>query len=79
MFISIIAGCGSGIIGMTGLLGFLPYFITYAIISGLVWIKMQGKPLVFFQSENALWDGIFTGLLSYVLFWTLSYDIVHIY
>eukprot|EP01112_Ceratiomyxa_fruticulosa_P013693 TRINITY_DN3868_c0_g1_i1.p1 TRINITY_DN3868_c0_g1~~TRINITY_DN3868_c0_g1_i1.p1 ORF type:complete len:105 (+),score=8.25 TRINITY_DN3868_c0_g1_i1:147-461(+) len=80
ILISIIAGCATGIIGLTGYVGFLPYFITYAIICGLMWFKMNGKPLVYLQSETSLWwDGLFTGLLSYVLFWTLSYDIIHIY
>eukprot|EP01113_Clastostelium_recurvatum_P006380 TRINITY_DN12881_c0_g1_i1.p1 TRINITY_DN12881_c0_g1~~TRINITY_DN12881_c0_g1_i1.p1 ORF type:complete len:108 (-),score=4.87 TRINITY_DN12881_c0_g1_i1:138-440(-) len=80
ILMSIIAGCGAGIIGMTGLIGFIPYFLTYFIISVLMWMKMHSKPLVYFQTESALWwDGVFTGLLSYVLFWTLSYDVVHIY
>jgi len=78
--VSSLAGCAIGILGITGIYGLLCYFLSYALLTVLLLMKMQFNTEIYFQSTSQLiWDGLFQGLLSYVLFWTLLYDIVHVY
>ncbi|CAN6548442.1 unnamed protein product [Malus baccata var. baccata] len=53
-FMSIIGGVIAGILGFTGLTGFICW-------------------------NQIILDGFLGGLLSFVLFWTFAYDIVHIF
>jgi len=78
--VSSLAGCAIGILGITGIYGLLCYFFSYGLLTLFLLLKMQFKTEIYFQSTSHLvWDGLFQGLLSYVLFWTLLYDIVHVY
>ncbi|XP_038723106.1 ER membrane protein complex subunit 6-like [Tripterygium wilfordii] len=79
-FMSIIGGVISGILGFTGLYGFIFYFVIMAITSvGLV-AKAKFSIHSYFDGWNRIMlDGITGGLMSFVLFWTFAYDIVHIF
>ena len=45
-----------------------------------LYLKVSCEPKPFFKKPKDLWtDGIVEALMSYILFWTLFYDIVHIY
>eukprot|EP01119_Soliformovum_irregulare_P019177 TRINITY_DN601_c0_g1_i1.p1 TRINITY_DN601_c0_g1~~TRINITY_DN601_c0_g1_i1.p1 ORF type:complete len:121 (-),score=20.22 TRINITY_DN601_c0_g1_i1:74-406(-) len=78
--ISILGGGVAGVLGLTGVYGFLAYFLTYGLIVVLFSLKMNHNTTKYFPSASGLfWDGLWQGLLSYILFWTLMYDIVHIY
>uniref|UniRef100_A0A2P2M5B2 ER membrane protein complex subunit 6 n=1 Tax=Rhizophora mucronata TaxID=61149 RepID=A0A2P2M5B2_RHIMU len=79
-FLSIIGGVIAGILGLTGLTGFIFYFLIMAITS----IGLIAKARFSIQSYFDLWnqvalDGFLGGLMSFVLFWTFAYDIVHIF
>eukprot|EP01114_Cavostelium_apophysatum_P007136 TRINITY_DN1889_c0_g1_i1.p1 TRINITY_DN1889_c0_g1~~TRINITY_DN1889_c0_g1_i1.p1 ORF type:complete len:113 (+),score=7.21 TRINITY_DN1889_c0_g1_i1:109-447(+) len=78
---STVAGCLIGVLGITGVYGFLMYFVNFFIISGLIYVlKVNQNTDPYFISKSTLfWDGIFHGMLTYIMFWTLFYDIVHIY
>lgn len=79
-FLSIIGGVVAGILGFTGLKGFVFYFLLMAVTSiGLV-AKAKFSIHTYFDSWNrVLLDGFLGGLMSFVLFWTFAYDIVHIF
>ncbi|KAG8644238.1 hypothetical protein MANES_11G109500v8 [Manihot esculenta] len=70
-FLSIIGGVIAGILGFTGLTGFIFYFLIMAITSlGLVG-KAKFSVHSYFDSWNRIiLDGFFGGLMSFVLFWT---------
>lgn len=79
-FLSIIGGVVAGILGLTGLKGFILYFIIMAVGSLGVIIKAKFDIHEYFDSWNrVILDGITGGLMSFVLFWTFAYDIVHIF
>ena len=79
VFVAIISGCAAGILGQTGLLGFLTFFITTFLLSLTLYMKVKGDPKPYFKDAQAIWtEGVVQSLMSYVLFWTLFYDIVHI-
>ena len=79
-FLSIIGGVVAGILGFTGLKGFVFYLLLMALTSlGLV-AKAKFSTHTYFDSWNrVLLDGFQGGLMSFVLFWTFAYDIVHIF
>ncbi|XP_052194393.1 uncharacterized protein LOC127802565 [Diospyros lotus] len=79
-FMSIIGGVIAGILGFTGLTGFIFYFLIMAITSVGLIAKAGCSIHSYFDSwTQILVDGIFGGLMSFVLFWTFAYDIVHIF
>ncbi|KAK2990195.1 hypothetical protein RJ640_014647, partial [Escallonia rubra] len=79
-FMSIIGGVIAGILGFTGLMGFIFYFLVMAITSIGLTAKAGFSIHSYFDSWNRIiLDGFLGGLLSFVLFWTFAYDIVHIF
>ena len=44
VFVAIISGCAAGILGQTGLLGFLTFFITTFLLSLTLYMKVKGDP-----------------------------------
>ncbi|XP_045800841.1 ER membrane protein complex subunit 6-like [Trifolium pratense] len=79
-FLSIIGGVVAGILGFTGLKGFVFYSLLMAFTSlGLI-AKAKFSIHTYFDSWNrVLIDGFLGGLMSFVLFWTFAYDIAHIF
>ncbi|KAJ4842938.1 hypothetical protein Tsubulata_042335 [Turnera subulata] len=79
-FLSIIGGVMAGILGFTGLTGFIFYFLIMAITSVGLIAKAKFSVDSYFDSWNRVaFDGFLGGLMSFVLFWTFAYDIVHIF
>ncbi|PRQ39506.1 putative rab5-interacting protein family [Rosa chinensis] len=79
-FMSIIGGVIAGILGFTGLSGFVLYFLIMAVTSVGLIAKAGFQVHSYFDSWNQIiLDGVLGGLLSFVLFWTFAYDIVHIF
>ncbi|KAL3812252.1 hypothetical protein ACJIZ3_013520 [Penstemon smallii] len=79
-FMSIIGGVIAGILGFTSLTGFIFYFIVMAITTVGLAAKAGFSIHSYFDSWNrVILDGILGGLLSFVLFWTFAYDLVHIF
>ncbi|XP_073283088.1 uncharacterized protein [Primulina huaijiensis] len=79
-FMSIIGGVVAGILGFTGLTGFIFYFIVMAITSAGLVAKAEFSVHSYFDSWNKITlDGFLAGLMSFVLFWTFAYDFVHIF
>ncbi|XP_077222771.1 uncharacterized protein LOC143856442 [Tasmannia lanceolata] len=79
-FLSIIGGVVAGIWGLTGLTGFVFYFLVMAITSLGLALKTKFSVHAYFDSWNRIvLDGFLSGLMSFVLSWTFAYDIVHIF
>ncbi|XP_043690600.1 ER membrane protein complex subunit 6-like [Telopea speciosissima] len=79
-FLSIIGGVIAGILGFTGLTGAVFYFLIMAITSLGLAAKAKFSIHAYFDSWNRIvFDGFLSGLMSFVLFWTFAYDIVHIF
>ncbi|MED6194378.1 hypothetical protein PIB30_027887 [Stylosanthes scabra] len=79
-FLSIIGGVVAGILGFTGLKGFVFYLLLMAVTSVVLVAKAKFSIQTYFDSWNrVLLDGFLGGLMSFVLFWTFAYDIVHIF
>lgn len=79
-FLSIIGGVIAGILGFTGLNGFIFYFLVMAITSVGLAAKARFSIHSYFDCWNRIiLDGFLSGLMSFVLFWTFAYDIVHIF
>ncbi|KAL0919189.1 hypothetical protein M5K25_011268 [Dendrobium thyrsiflorum] len=79
-FLSIMGGVVAGIWGFTGLMGFVFYLLIMAIASLGLLAKAKFSVGNYFDSWNRIiLDGFFGGLMSFVLFWTFAYDIVHIF
>ncbi|XP_051127920.1 uncharacterized protein LOC127249243 [Andrographis paniculata] len=79
-FMSIIGGVIAGILGFTGLMGFVFYFFVMAITTAGLAAKTGFAVHSYFDSWNRIaLDGILGGLMSFVLFWTFAYDMVHIF
>ncbi|XP_015867822.2 uncharacterized protein LOC107405306 [Ziziphus jujuba] len=79
-FMSIIGGVIAGILGFTSLTGFIFYFLVMAITSVGLTAKAGFSIHSYFSSWNQIvLDGFLGGLMSFVLFWTFAYDIVHIF
>ncbi|KQK04995.1 ER membrane protein complex subunit 6 [Brachypodium distachyon] len=79
-FLSIIGGVVAGIWGFTGLTGFIFYFLIMMVASLGLLAKSKFSVHTYFDSwSRILVEGVFGGLMSFVLFWTFAYDIVHIF
>lgn len=83
-FCRVCAACAAGVLaGTLGLAigaGALLYMVAYAVLSLMLLVKMRGDPGAYFPSTWAfIADGLFQGGLSYVLFWTITFNVVHVY
>ncbi|KAI3506007.1 hypothetical protein L1887_28360 [Cichorium endivia] len=77
-FMSIIGGVIAGILGFTGLMGFVIYLFVMAITSVCLTAKAGFSIHSYFDTWNrVLLDGFFGGLLSFVLFWTYPFITLH--
>lgn len=76
-----IAGSAAGILGLTNLNGFLFYALSWFILSGLLLLTRAQKVKKYFMHgyKDIVLDGALNALLSYILFHTLLYGLVHLY
>lgn len=80
VFTSIAAGCAAGVLGFTGLYGVVFFLVSVAASSALLWAKTSGDVETFFPNTAALvTTSLFPGVMTFVLFWTLLYNMVHVY
>lgn len=78
--VSALSGATAGILGLTGLYGFIFYFLSAFLLSLLLILKAGRRWNKFFKSRRLLFTGgLVGGLFTYVLFWTFLYGMVHVY
>ena len=79
-FLSIIAGCATGVMGFTGLSGLLCFLVVSLCVSAGFAYKAGPHPETYLQSVSGMFlSGLTGGIGSFILFWTMAFDIVHIY
>jgi hypothetical protein len=78
--VSALSGCVAGIIGLTSYKGFLFYAFSMILLSLLIFVFIRKEHRKFFTGLNHVFvNGFLNGLLTYVLFWTFLYGMVHVY
>lgn len=80
---SLLAGIAAGVLGLTGTVGFLFFFLHAALVSAAVEkFACKGNSSAFFASGRQhlmSFSELATGLLTYILVWTLAYDTIYIF
>jgi len=80
-FMGIVSGCVAGILGLTGLEGLVCFLGLHLTVSVTIYCKM-GFDLKTYSRESALgfWTAdVQKSGLSFMLFWTLFYGLVHLF
>lgn len=75
------SGFAAGVLGLTGLYGFIFYFIC-AFLQSVFWLWKAGfvhSERYFIGKSALIQHSLFGGLFTYVLFWTFLYGMVHVY
>ncbi|SPJ11350.1 ER membrane protein complex subunit 6, putative [Plasmodium sp. DRC-Itaito] len=79
-FYGIISGITVGILGVQGILGFLLFILFTLIGTCITFFHIRKKFGSYFLKKSDLFFGdFFSGFISFILFWTLSYDIIYIF
>ena len=77
---AVIGGATAGVLGLTGLYGFLFYFAYSVVLSVMLAVRAGRNSSKYFQSSSSIWfNGVLGGLFTYVLLWTFLYGMVHVY
>lgn len=79
--LAVIAGVFAGILHIEGLLLGLTSYIGWQLVgSGIVWVHVGCVETYFPKGKNdLLMNGFFSGMMTFVLVWTLVYDLVYIF
>lgn len=79
--LAIIAGIVAGVLGLTNLWGFVAYGAMYAVGSVAMLMRMQFDLERYFvgTAGSFVMGGIMGQLVTFLLFWTLAYALVHLY
>ena len=77
---SALSGCAAGIMGLTGLYGFLFYFVASLCLSLIILVSMGANSKKYFLSRKTIVTGtLWSGIQTYLLFWTFLFGMVHVY
>jgi hypothetical protein len=77
---SALSGSAAGIIGLTGLNGFAFYFICSLVLSFAILLYIGNNTKKYFLSKQNIFTGqLWSGIQTYLLFWTFLYGMVHVY
>lgn len=80
-FIGILSGAVAGILGVTGMVGFGVFLLTHVFVSCFYCFGMAAvKQYPLFRSTSQVFQqAFFQSLFSFVLFWTLAFNLVHLF
>ncbi|XP_070553802.1 ER membrane protein complex subunit 6-like isoform X2 [Ptychodera flava] len=77
---SALSGATAGVLGLTGLYGFIFYVIASLCLTFMLVLKAGSGWNKYFRSRTPLLtNGFMGGLFTYILFWTFLYGMVHVY
>ncbi|KAK9916080.1 hypothetical protein WJX75_008384 [Coccomyxa subellipsoidea] len=82
VFGALVAGLIAGIWGVTGWGGFLYYLAMHMVVATLLFVKTGGQPKTYFLSSGSIFYAEIlnsTLLLTFILFWTISHNYVHLF
>lgn len=79
--ISIINGIIAGILGLSGIQGFIFYGAVTSIVVTFILVKMKFNTTKYFNFSNfhLFISTIFNFFITFVLLWTFSYAIIYLY
>jgi ER membrane protein complex subunit 6 len=80
-FLAIVSGAACGIIGCTDLIGLLWFAATTVVCGSLILVvSCEREPKLFVEDSFSVFSsGASAGFASFVLFWTLFYNICHLF
>ncbi|CEM00572.1 unnamed protein product [Vitrella brassicaformis CCMP3155] len=79
-FAAIVSGLAAGILGLTGLWGLLVFVMATLGISLILLARVNFDTSLYFPTVKEVLIGQFWhGMMSFILFWTLAYDMVYIF
>ena len=79
-FLALISGSAAGILGLTGLQGFIFYFGLSFILSVLLVYKTGKNWDRYYLSRWSMWgSGMLGELFTYLLVWTFMYGMIHVF
>ena len=73
------AGFIAGTINLTGIMGFIFYFIYFILIGVLILLFSTNKENHFLTSTTCVFNGLMGNIMVYLIFWVMFYNFVHIY
>jgi hypothetical protein len=77
---SALSGSAAGILGLTGLNGFVFYFICSLFLSSLILVYMGTEANKYFITKSqVITSTLWSGIQTYLLFWTFLFGMVHVY
>jgi ER membrane protein complex subunit 6 len=78
--VSALSGCAAGIMGLTGFYGFGFYLICSLILSMIIFVTI-GKNIdkYFISKQNIVTGTLWSGIQTFLLFWTFMFGMVHVY
>mmetsp|Transcript_98772 Transcript_98772/g.205890 ORF Transcript_98772/g.205890 Transcript_98772/m.205890 type:complete len:124 (+) Transcript_98772:124-495(+) len=80
IFSGVMAGCVAGLLRCEGLAGLFVFIFITILHSVMIFTKMSCNPTRHFPKAHSVFLQQFaTGLLPFILFWMLAFDIVHIF
>ena len=80
--LALTSALAAGVLGVEGWSGFLYYFAGQAVAASALWAKCAGEPEAFSLSKIGLLAGESLGstsLLTFILFWSLAHNYVHLF
>ena len=79
-FLALVTGSAAGILGFTGLNGFIFYLVNSVAMSVLLGLKTRSKWDRYFLTQSHVWtNGVFGELFTYLLVWTFMYGMIHVF
>ncbi|KAI8107326.1 hypothetical protein PSENEW3n2_00001738 [Picochlorum sp. SENEW3] len=82
VFSALIGGIVAGIGGITGFAGFLLFVVFQIMNAGMLYAACQGSPATYFSSPTKTFFAGLTSqteLLTFILLWTLSNNLVYLF
>jgi hypothetical protein len=75
-----LSGCAAGVIGFTGLNGFLFYFACTIVLS-ILFVAYLGSNFkkYYINRQHVITGTLWSGMQTYLLFWTFLFGMVHVY
>ena len=79
---TIFGGMIAGILNITGIFGFLFFFI-YSILIGIILYiivnSISNGKTFFYSNSSLITQNLTTNFMTYLIFWVMFYNFVHIY
>lgn len=80
--VALFAGCATGICGVHGWMGLLCFLLSQLLFAVLAHLHARPRGLASFlpnTSSALLWENLTQAAMTFVLFWTLLFDVVYVY